>query len=235
MLFFNSGASPLRGRVVLLAVVLTLLALLSLTITPERWELAIERSMAATGGWAPLIMLSTYIVAVLLLSPLSPFALACGLLFDFWLGALLALASINGGAILAFLLTRHLLQNQMQSLLLRNEKARRALNTVCSDDVRIIALLRIHPLVPFSLQNYVYGLTPTPLLRYSLGTAIGSAPLTLVLVYLGHAGRSSLFEGDEANVAVIAMVVVGAAATLLLSVLYLNNLKKQSQVKEARQ
>ncbi len=45
-----------------------------------------------------------------------------------------------------------------------------------------VLLLRLSPLLPFALSNYLYGMTKVNLLEYLAGTAIGFAPG----IYISH-------------------------------------------------
>ena len=52
-----------------------------------------------------------------------------------------------------------------------------------------VLLLRLSPLLPFALSNYLYGMTKVNLLEYLAGTAIGFAPGSLGFVMTGQVGR----------------------------------------------
>ncbi|KAL0367997.1 UNVERIFIED_CONTAM: TVP38/TMEM64 family membrane protein [Sesamum calycinum] len=50
---------------------------------------------------------------------------------------------------------------------------------------KIVLLLRLAPLVPFNLLNYLLSLTPVPMGEYMLASWLGMIPITLALVYVG--------------------------------------------------
>lgn len=133
-----------------------------------------------------------YVLAILLLAPLSPFALAAGLLFGFWWGTLLALVALNMGSALAFIIARYLLPRPFAQQFLehdRHGKVAAVAEALRGEAVLTIAVLRLNPLVPFNLQNYICGLTGVGFGRYALATFLGASPFTVALVYLGYAGR----------------------------------------------
>jgi len=57
---------------------------------------------------------------------------------------------------------------------------------------KLVFLLRLNPLIPFNLSNYLYGLTAVKFWPYVLASWIGMLPGTLLYVYLGAAGKAGL-------------------------------------------
>lgn len=56
-------------------------------------------------------------------------------------------------------------------------------------------LLRLSPLLPFALSNYLYGMTKVNFFEYLAGTALGFAPGSIGFVMTGQVGRD-LTGGD---------------------------------------
>lgn len=50
-------------------------------------------------------------------------------------------------------------------------------------------LLRLSPLFPFALSNYLYGASSIPFVPYFFGTLLGFAPGTFAYVYAGRIGK----------------------------------------------
>ncbi|PPD96822.1 hypothetical protein GOBAR_DD06142 [Gossypium barbadense] len=50
---------------------------------------------------------------------------------------------------------------------------------------KIVLLLRLVPLLPFNMLNYLLSMTPVPILEYMLASWLGMMPITLALVYVG--------------------------------------------------
>ena len=85
-------------------------------------------------------------------------------------------------------------------------------------------LLRLSPLVPFNLQNYLFGLTAVPFGSYVTATFVGIAPATSVFVAVGALGEAALDSGPDkwtllgggllATVAAIVLVTRKARALL---------------------
>lgn len=174
-------------------VVFATMGFLAFSVPPQQWHSLLNKLLNNQGWLASLALLGVYILAVIFLLPLSPFAIAAGLFFGFWQGALVALIAINTGALVSFLITRHWLKRwfltSFRSWQPKHHTTTGSLGLLTSNDIRIISLLRLNPLVPFSLHNYLYGAVKTRLRPYLWGTFLGSAPFTLLLVYFGMTGR----------------------------------------------
>jgi rhodanese-related sulfurtransferase len=81
-----------------------------------------------------------------------------------------------------------------------------------------VAFVRLVPLFPFNLLNYVLGLTGIRLSAYILASFVFMAPGALAYTYLGYAGREALLGGE----AMIQKVLLALA--LLAVVLFLPGL-----------
>jgi uncharacterized membrane protein YdjX (TVP38/TMEM64 family) len=88
------------------------------------------------------------------------------------------------GAILAFLSARYLLGRQLQ------EKYAVRLNTLNDEigrhGVRYLLTLRLIPIVPFCIMNFLCGLTKIPLTTFMWTTSLGIVPGTFVYAFAGR-------------------------------------------------
>jgi rhodanese-related sulfurtransferase len=75
--------------------------------------------------------------------------------------------------------------------------------------------VRLVPLFPFNLSNYVLGLTRIPLHHYVLATLVCMIPGTLAYTWLGHAGRGALTgETNAVRYGLLALGLLAAIAFL---------------------
>jgi uncharacterized membrane protein YdjX (TVP38/TMEM64 family) len=58
----------------------------------------------------------------------------------------------------------------------------------------VVLLLRLSPLLPFALSNYLYGLTSVDFVPYVLGSWLGMLPGTLVFVMTGARAFAGFFR-----------------------------------------
>ena len=92
---------------------------------------------------------------------------------------------------------------------------------------KIVALLRLSPAVPFTLQNYLYGLTGIRFWPYLLTSWLAMLPGTFLYIYLGHLGRAGVeaASGERSRTpAEWAMMIVGLLATVAATV-YITRLR----------
>lgn len=60
-------------------------------------------------------------------------------------------------------------------------------------------LLRLSPLFPFALSNYLYGASSIGFWPYFFGTVVGFAPGTFAYVYAGRVGRALTLDGASSE------------------------------------
>ena len=103
-------------------------------------------------------------------------------------------------------------------------------------DWRIVSLVRLSPLVPYVLSNYLFGVTKVRFVPYLLAGWIAQMPGLLLYVMLGHAGRRSLdaTEGSGGGLdgAETALLLCGIVASAIL-VVYLTKLAKRALAEDA--
>jgi uncharacterized membrane protein YdjX (TVP38/TMEM64 family) len=184
---------------------------------------------AAQGGLAGrAVFVGVYVVAVLLFVPGSAITLAAGGLFGLLEGvALVSMASTTAAA-LAFLIARHAARDRVVVLARRHPRFHAMDRAIAEGGWRVVALLRLSPAVPFSLGNYLFGLTPLRFWPYVFTSWVFMLPGTFLYVYLGWAGRAGLeaaAEGRTRTPAEWGLLAVGLVATLA-AVVYLTHLAR---------
>lgn len=109
--------------------------------------------------------------------------LAGGALFGFWYALLLVSFGSSVGATLAFLVSRTLLRDTVQS---RFGRPLQAINEgFAKDGAFYLFTLRLVPLFPFFLINLLMGLLPISTWRYYWVSQLGMLPATAVYVNAG--------------------------------------------------
>lgn len=109
--------------------------------------------------------------------------LAGGAIFGFWVGLLLISFASSLGALLAFLVSRYLLQDLVQR---KFSKSFESINAgIERDGVFYLLTLRLVPLFPFWLINLLMGLTQLRAVRFYAVSQVGMLPGTAVFVNAG--------------------------------------------------
>lgn len=200
----------------LLAAILALIALCAASaaaapqLTPA--ALAALRSLAADPLRATLAFAAIYHAASLLLLPPTPLVIAGGALWGLARGALIVHLISLSADLLAFLIARHLLARPLRARL-ASPALDRLDRLMHHDGLRVVALLRWCPIVPYSLMNYLLGLTAVPTSTYLWATALATIPNTLALVYLGALASPDTRPADDPRLLILG--AVGAAISVV--------------------
>ncbi len=174
---------------------------------------SLQAWVEGAGAAGPVVFILVYAAATVLFLPGAVITLAGGALFGPVWGTLWNLSGATLGAVLAFLIARHLGADWVTR---RAGHRLRSLNEgVSAEGWRFVAFVRLVPLFPFNLLNYALGLTRIPLTSYVLASAVFMLPGALAYTWLGHAGREALAGGDGMvrNI-LIALALVSALAFL---------------------
>jgi uncharacterized membrane protein YdjX (TVP38/TMEM64 family)/rhodanese-related sulfurtransferase len=154
-----------------------------------------------------------YALATVAFVPGAIVTLAGGALFGPIWGSVWNLTGATLGATLAFLVARYLagdLVGRKTGGLLKQ-----LIDGVDAEGWRFVAFLRLAPLFPFNLSNYVLGLTRIPFYHYVLATLFCMAPGAVAYTWLGHAGRGALAgETDAVRYGLLALGLLAAVALL---------------------
>ena len=200
-----------------LAAVAVVASILTTALPLRDWSDAIEDSLEDHSVWVALaIFCAAYVVGTLLMLPAWMFAIAAGAAFGFGRGTLAAMVSSTVAAFCAYLLARHLLRARVERSARRNPSFKAVDAAVQRAPVKVVALLRLAPVLPSGLKSYFLGLTRIEPAPYVIASALGMLPGNAVKAWLGHAGRDALTEGSPAKWALLA---VGIAATVAVAVI----------------
>ncbi len=161
-----------------------------LALPVSEWAGSFQRWILGLGVWGVAIFAGVFIAATLVLAPDWPLAVAAGMVYGLWavplvLGAAIAAAS------LAFLAARYLARHRVRAMLATSRRFAAVDNAVTEEGWKIVVLLRLSPLVPFNVQNYLFGITDIPFPHYFAATCAGIIPGTALFVCLGALGNNS--------------------------------------------
>ncbi|KAH9682926.1 tvp38/tmem64 family inner membrane protein ydjz [Citrus sinensis] len=172
---------------------ITLLILLVAAVVTACFTLPVEKILKDfltwvdqdLGPWGPLVLAVAYIPLTILAVPASVLTLGGGYLFGLPVGFVADSIGATIGAGAAFLLGRTIGKPFVISKLKDYPQFRSVALAIQRSGFKIVLLLRLVPLLPFNMLNYLLSVTPVPLLEYMLASWIGMMPITLALVYVG--------------------------------------------------
>jgi uncharacterized membrane protein YdjX (TVP38/TMEM64 family)/rhodanese-related sulfurtransferase len=169
--------------------------------------------LGSLGLWAPVGYVVLYALAAVAFAPGVVFALAGGALFGPLWGSLWNLTGATLGATLAFLVARYVAGDWVARR--AGGLLKRVIDGVDAEGWRFISFVRLVPLFPFNLSNYVLGLTRIPLHHYVIATFVCMVPGAVAYTWLGHAGRGALTgEADTVRYGLLALGLLAAIALL---------------------
>jgi uncharacterized membrane protein YdjX (TVP38/TMEM64 family) len=186
------------------------------------WTTSLQTWLRGLGIWGGVVFAGVYILGTVLLVPGAPLSLAAGLAFGIGWGLLLVLVSATLGATLAFLVARYLVHDRVADMANRSPTFTAVTGAVSAEGWKVVALLRLSPLIPFNLQNYFYGVTDITLWHYVPATLVGILPGALLYVYLGAAGKAVLgHRGGSSGGGTLhwSLFAAGLVATIIVIVL----------------
>ncbi len=171
------------------------------------------------GVWGPVAFIATYTVAEVLLLPASVLTLAAGALFGFFHGAVFSFTGAMLGSIAAFLMGRYAVGPFVRHRLHRDARFRAIDGAAARGGAKLVALLRLSPVLPYTIINYALGVTSISLRDYLAGT-LAMIPGTLVYTYYGTAIASltGLAGGARHGMAFYILLVLGVLATIAAAV-----------------
>jgi uncharacterized membrane protein YdjX (TVP38/TMEM64 family) len=172
-----------------------------------------EDYISEFGVWAPIVFVVAYTVAVPLCLPGSLITLLSGALFGPVFGGIYALIGATMGATFSFLIARYIAGDLATSKF--GGKLGHIKEGVDAEGWRFVALVRLVPLFPFNILNYLMGLTAIPLKHYVLASFICMAPGTWAYAYAGYAGREAATGGQDFVLKVVTALSILAAIALM--------------------
>jgi len=153
-----------------------------------------------------------YAITMIFCFPGTPFNLAAGYMFGIWVGAIVTVVGCDLGATFAFLIGRTLGREWAQEQVAKNKKFSLVNLAVEHNAWLIIFLVRLSPVLPFGLCNYLFGVTKVNFSSYWTATTAGLIPCTLAYTYLGSLMRdlTDLYseDGGNSNTTIIVLAIV---------------------------
>ena len=208
------------GKTLLLIFVVVDVAIALLFLPFRQWFLQFEAYVQDLGAVGPVVVVLVYVAATVLLIPGSALTIASGTLFGLPMGFLVAFTGANMGALLAFLLARTRLRAKVARWAEGNGKFHSLDRAIGRQGFKVVFLSRLSPALPFTLLNYLFGLTAVRTGAYVLANLLGMLPGGFLYVYLGVTARDALAGDLHGTAGIYQQVVryVGLLATLAVVV-----------------
>jgi uncharacterized membrane protein YdjX (TVP38/TMEM64 family) len=170
---------------------LTALGILVATVVSARvlplaeWTVRLVEIVRESGAWGVALFAAIYVICTVALIPASVLTMAAGFVYGPLYGLLVVVPAATLGATGAFLLGRTALRGWVRRRIRNSPRAQALDRAVGREGFTLVFLMRLSPLVPFSVLNYALSLSGISAGRYVLATFLGIIPGTWLYVYLG--------------------------------------------------
>lgn len=182
---------------------------LGLSVPSHRAVLHLRSLMVRWGAWAPVASVVLMVAHTFVPFPADLLLVANGAVFGFWGGLGVSLIGSILSACLAFGIARTL-GRPLALRLVREDVARRMEDAMAREGWKVALLVRLVPILPFTVVNMTFGLTSMRWTTFLWTTAVGILPTNVVMVALGYG------IGDARGVLPWAMAALAAGGSALL-------------------
>lgn len=211
---------PSKWMITGLAAIAAIVAMKFLPVAD--WLKGFSEWVKSFGPWGVVFYIGVYAIATVLFVPGWILTVGAGVAFGLFWGTGTALIGATIGATCAFLIARYGARSAVSKRFGKNKKFQAIDHAIGQQGWTMVGLLRLSPLVPFNLSNYLYGLTAIAFVPYVLATLVGMLPGTFLYVYLGTIGKIGLeaSEGTGGRSALeYVFLGIGLVATIIVTIL----------------
>lgn len=184
-----------RRNVIVFGIVFAAVAVGFLFLPVREWFIALQVHVDRLGALGPAVVAAAYVILTVLLIPGSALTIGAGTVFGLWTGLAVVVVGANLGALASFLLARTLLRDKVTEWAKANPRFDALDRAIAKEGFKMVLLSRLSPAFPFTLLNYLLGLTKVSVGSYALANLIGMLPGTFLYVYIGATLSSGLSEG----------------------------------------
>lgn len=167
------------------------------------------------------IFLLIWLATTTALIPASALVVVAGSTSGIGEGFLISMAGVFAGALSAFHISRGLLHDPIRRRLSGRFPVEVLESEIRSRGWKIVALLRLSPVFPFSLVSYAFGISGVKRKDFLIGT-VGSIPPILGYLYAGGITRDTLYQygPDSSGAQPLEIAILGIQVLAVLVAMY---------------
>ena len=184
---------PKLNQIIVLTVICIIFTIAGFIILQGIDRQQLQVWLSTMGVFAPLIYIFIYTLGTLLILPSTPLNLTGGAIFGIWWGALWTTIAALVAATAAFAFTRTVGRELVSQKLGQRWAAVDA--EIRQGGLFYMFAIRLLPIIPYGIVNFVAGLTSIEFRDYIIGTIFGTLPGVLPFVMMG-AGITELSQGN---------------------------------------
>lgn len=200
------------------------------------WIAPLIRELADLGSWGPVLFIVLYVIAAVVLAPAFVLTFSAGAVFGLWRGTLLTFIGAALGASAVYAVAAPLARSRVLRWIDRDPRVAATRRAVVRDSRWIMFLLRLSPLVPYSLLNYALALSGVRFGDYLLAL-MGMIPAIIMYAYYGKVAgdvtRIAAGVAPPRGAEYYVMMIVGLIATFMATHL-IGRAAKKAMAEEGR-
>lgn len=181
--------------------------------TPEK----IRSIIQGYGKNAALIYILLFSILPIFFFPVPILALAAGISFGLFEGVLYTMIGAMINSSIMFLMAKKFAKDKVLEIFRKKISEKwynKIINAEKANGVFIIFLMRLLPIAPYNVINYLSGLTEISFLKYSIATFLGIIPGTFVFLNVGD--KAFNVYSKEFIIAIIGFVVLTVISFVLI-------------------
>ncbi len=215
-------------RWISLAVGVAIFILVGRALPFADWLASFGTWISGLGPAAFPLYAAVFVLCTVVLGPAWLMTIGAGLFFGLLPGAGVVSAGSTLGAAASFLIGRHLARDRVARYAKKDPRSSAIDRAIARKGWRIVFLLRLSPLVPFTISNYFYGLTGIRFWPYALATWAGTIPIILLYASFGAAGRQAAGPEPNAMAAWKWALLAGGVIVTLAGTAYVARVARQA-------
>jgi uncharacterized membrane protein YdjX (TVP38/TMEM64 family) len=183
-----------RARLFKICIVIAVIAALVVAwrmLPVAQWLTAFRAWVGGLGFAGYVLYAAVYAVCIVFFIPASILTLGAGATFGVLRGTIVVVVGATLGATLAFIVARTIARKRIEAFAARDRRFRALDKAIATEGAKIVLLVRLAVVFPFTYSNYAFGLTGVRVLPYALATLVGIVPGSLAFVYLGAAAAAA--------------------------------------------
>jgi len=209
-----------RGSQIKLAVFLVLVATIVVLVVvfhiQDRFLDLLQwlRNNRTEGAFA---FVGIYAVCTVFLVPGALLTLGAGFVFGILVGLLVVVVGAGIGLNLAFLLGRYVFRDAVARKVSEYPKFAAVDAAVEKEGWKIVFLLRLAPIVPFTAFNYAMSVTKVQFLHYAIPSCIGIIPGTAMFCYFGSLASDLSTISSEGPDRTTQWIIIAVSGVLIIA------------------
>jgi uncharacterized membrane protein YdjX (TVP38/TMEM64 family) len=181
----------------------------------------------ALGPLAVVPYMILFVACSVFFIPVSGLILMAGTLYGFWMGYLLIAASGLAAIAVTYGVGKRLWRTRVEALRRDHPRFESIYEAISKHGPILVFLIRLNPLLPFSLLNYLFTVPKLDFRKYLLSSFLGLTPDIMFYLYVGHVGKG-LLEDPSGLTIWNWLILGGALGTTVLAAVIINRLIRKA-------